>query len=120
MMPRPSRHRLKVEEVGDVTIVNFVDRKILDEQNIQVIGEQLNSLVEESERRKLLLNFENVEFLSSATLGKLISLNNKIAKAGGKLVLCNINENIYEVFRITKLNERFNIRKEVHEALQSF
>ena len=40
-----------------------------------MIGEQLFSLVDELGRRKILLNFGNVEFLSSAALGKLITLN---------------------------------------------
>src|SRR5438034_3192904 len=57
--------RLEVEDIGDVTVVNFTDKKILDEQNIQLIGEQLFRLVDELGRRKLLLNFRNVEYLSS-------------------------------------------------------
>jgi len=74
---QPRRRRLEVEEIGDVTVINFVDKKILDEQNIQIIGEQLFSLVDQEGRRKLLLNFGNVEYLSSAALGKLITLNKK-------------------------------------------
>ena len=45
MSAQPRRRRLEVEDIGDVTVVNFTDRKILDEQNIQIIGEQLFSLV---------------------------------------------------------------------------
>src|SRR5437868_4127970 len=90
MTSQPRRRRLEVEDIGDITVVNFVDKKILDEQNIQVIGEQLFSLVDELGRRKILLNFKNVEFLSSAALGKLITLNRKLQSTGGKLVLCEI------------------------------
>jgi len=120
MTSQPRRRRLEVEDIGDVTVVNFTDRKILDEQNIQVIGEQLFSLVDEAGRRKVLLNFGNVEYLSSAALGKLITLNKKLQAAGGRLVLCNIDPQIYEVFEITKLNKLFNIHKEEQAALQAF
>jgi len=116
----PSRRRLEVEDIGDVTVVNFIDKKILDEQNIQIIGEQLFSLVDELGRRKLILNFSNVEYLSSAALGKFITLNKKVNAAGGRLVLCNIDPQIYEVFEITKLNKLFNIQKEEQAALQAF
>jgi anti-sigma B factor antagonist len=116
----PRRRRLEVEDIGDITVVNFVDKKILDEQNIQVIGEQLFSLVDELGRRKVLLNFKNVEFLSSAALGKLITLNRKLQSAGGKLVLCEIDPQIYEVFEITKLNKLFTIHKDEQGALQTF
>jgi anti-sigma B factor antagonist len=120
MSAQPRRRRLEVEDIGDVTVVNFTDRKILDEQNIQIIGEQLFSLVDELGRRKILLNFGNVEYLSSAALGKLITLNKKLAAVNGRLVLCNIDPQIYEVFEITKLNKLFNIQKEEQAALQAF
>ena len=117
MSPQPRRRRLEVEDIGDITVVNFVDKKILDEQNIQVIGEQLFQLVDELGRRKILLNFKNVEFLSSAALGKLITLNRKLQSAGGKLVLCEIDPQIYEVFEITKLNKLFTIHKGEQDGL---
>ena len=120
MTTQPRRRRLEVEAIGDVLVVNFVDKKILDEQNIQVIGEQLFGLVDQDGRRKLLLNFGNVEYLSSAALGKLITLNKKLQAAGGRLILCNIDPQIYEVFEITKLDKFFNIQKEEQAALQSF
>ena len=120
MSSQPRRRRLEVEDLGDVTVVSFTDRKILDEQNIQVIGEQLFSLVDESGRKKLLLNFGNVEYMSSAALGKLITLNKKVQAAGGRLVLCNIDPQIYEVFEITKLDKFFKIHKEEQAALQAF
>ena len=114
------RRRLELEPIGDVTVVNFVDRKILDDQNIQIIGEQLFSLVDEQGLRKILLNFSNVEYLSSAALGKLITLNKKLQQAGGKLILCNIDAQIFEVFEITKLDRFFKIIKEEQAALQAF
>ena len=120
MTPQPRRRRLEVEDIGDITVVNFVDKKILDEQNIQVIGEQLFSLVDELGRKKILLNFRNVEYLSSAALGKFITLNKKVNGSGGKLILCNIDAQIYEVFEITKLNKLFNIQKDEQTALQAF
>jgi anti-sigma B factor antagonist len=110
---------LEVEDIGDVTVVNFVDKKILDEQNIQTIGEQLFSLVDEVGRRKILLNFSNVEYLSSAALGKLITLNKKL-QGSGKLILCCIDPKIFEVFEITKLDKFFKIFKDEQAALQAF
>ena len=118
--PAPRRRRLEVEDVGDIAVVNFVDKKILDEQNIQMIGDDLFRLVDELGRRKVLLNFANVEFMSSAALGKLITLNKKLQQAGGRLVLCNIDPQIHEVFEITKLDKFFKIMKEEQAALQAF
>jgi anti-sigma B factor antagonist len=120
MASPPRRRRLEVEDIGDVTVVIFVDRRILDEQNIQAIGDQLFGLVDEVGRRKLLLNFSNVEFLSSAALGKFITLQKKVQAATGSLVLCNIDSDILEVFEITKLDKFFTIAKDEQTGLQSF
>jgi len=109
--------RISVSDVGDVTVVQFVDRKILDESNIQDLGRELFHLVEEEGRKKIVLNFSNVEFLSSAALGKLITLDKKSKKSGGSLKFSNIRPEIYEVFAITRLNKLFSIYDEEADAV---
>ena len=111
------QRRLDIEEVNGVTVAKFTDKKILDESNIQMIGNQLFGLVDDDGRRKIVLDFSNVEYLSSAALGKLITMNNKVKDSGGTLRLCSIRPDIYEVFAITKLNKVFDIRSTQDEAL---
>lgn len=115
-----STRRLDIEEIGDITIAKFIDRKILDENNIQVIGNQLFGLVDEERRTKIVLDFSNVEYLSSAALGKLITMEKKVKTGKGKLRLCCIRPEIYEVFAITKLNRLFKICEDQERALESF
>ena len=112
--------RLDVSEVGDVTVVRFRDRKIIDDINIQELGQELFSLVEQDNRGKLLLNFSSVDFLSSAALGKLITLDKKVKAHSGALKLSNIRAEIYEVFAITKLNRLFDIQDDEADALAAF
>lgn len=114
------QRRLDIEDVGDVTVAKFVDKKILDESNIQLIGNQLFGLVDDDGRKKIVLDFSNVEYLSSAALGKLITMNKKVADSGGKLRLCSIRPDIYEVFAITRLNKVFDIRDSQEQALAGF
>lgn len=109
--------RLELEEVGDVTVAKFIDKKILDEGNIQIIGNQLFALIEEDGRQKIVLDFSNVEYLSSAALGKLITMDKKVKAAKGKLRLCAIRPDIYEVFAITKLNKLFDMKDTLEAAL---
>jgi anti-sigma B factor antagonist len=105
----PQRKRLDVKDVGDVTLVRFLDRRILAEQDIQIIGEQLFGLVENLGRRQILLDFSAVEFFSSAAAGKLIALAKKVQAVRGKLAFCGIDPEIYEVFEITRLEKFFGI-----------
>lgn len=115
-----NERRLDIEEVGDVTIVRFTDKKILDETNIQIIGNQLFALVEEADRKKIILDFTQVEYLSSAALGKLITMDKKVKSVEGKLRLCTIRPDIYEVFAITRLNKLFDIYDNQEKALEGF
>ena len=70
--------RIDVTKSGDVSVVKFRDRKILDEAAIQELGSELFALVEVDNRKTILLDFEGEEFLSSAALGKLITYDRKV------------------------------------------
>lgn len=112
--------RLRIRKMGGVTRVEFVDRNILDEANIQMIGEEIAAIVESEPKPKLLISFANVDHLSSAALGTLITINNKVRARSGQLRLADIDPQIYEVFVITKLNKLFEIHETGDAALKSF
>ncbi len=115
-----TKANLKIAKQGDVHLVEFEDRKILDELSITQIGEQLQELVAAEPDVKLLLNFRNVEHLSSAALGMLITLEKQIKEKRGRLKLSNIRPQIFEVFKITRLNRLFEIHDTAEMALQDF
>ena len=112
--------RLRVTNSGDVTQVSFIDRNILDEANIQAIGEEIARLVDAKDAPKLLIDFQNVDHLTSAALGTLLTIRSRVSGRGGKLRLSNIDPQIYEVFVITRLNKLFDIHETTDQALASF
>ena len=112
--------RLRVAEGGGVTRIVFLDKNILEEASIQKIGDEISALIDDSPNPKVLINFENVEHLSSAALGTLITVNNKVRQKGGQLRLTNIDPQIYEVFAITKLNKLFQIHDDAEAAVKTF
>ncbi len=56
----------------------------------------------------------------TAILGKLITLDKKVKANSGKMKLCCIRPEIFEVFKITKLDRLFDIKKDEAEALATF
>ena len=114
------KRRLLCEPQGEVMVVNFVEKRILDELNIKEIGDELMELVDQHGKDKILINFENVEYLSSAALGKLITLGKRLQAKNGQLRLCEIAPSIYEIFKITKLNKFFEIYESEGDALGAF
>ncbi len=111
---------LKILTDNDIDHVEFTDRNILEESIIQAIGDELSAIIESRPTPKLLINFSNVEHLSSAALGTLITVNNKIRQKGGQLRFCCIDTNIYEIFVMTKLNMLFKIYDDIEQATNSF
>jgi anti-sigma B factor antagonist len=118
-MEQPSSH-LKIRQSDGIAIVEFADRKILEELSIHEIGEELSQLVAAKPGIRLLLNFKNVDHLSSAALGMLITLNKKVQEQSGLLKLSDINRQIFEVFKITRLNRVFDIHETADQALDGF
>ena len=116
----PKQQRLEVREVGDVTVVGFRDQRIIEELGIQEMAQELFQLVEAEGRKKILLNFAAVAFMSSAALGKLITMHKKVKASNGVLKFCNIRPEIFEVFAITRLDRLFDIKKDEEEGLAAF
>jgi anti-sigma B factor antagonist len=96
------------DNVGDVMVATFAGPAI-DGATMQAANKELFALIAERGCRKLLLNFRNVHNLSSSTLGLLITLHNKLREMGVQLVLCYLEDRIYEVFQVTKLDRLFII-----------
>jgi anti-sigma B factor antagonist len=119
-MPLPSYYRwLEIDQLGDVTVVRFTTRTILGNDAIEAIGTQLLGLVEEAGCRQFVLNLENVESISTAMVGKLVSLHRRLDAAQGRLVLCRLGPFLVEIFKILKLGELARVYEE-EEAVQSF
>jgi anti-sigma B factor antagonist len=67
-------------------------------------------VVDSAMRQTMVLDFCNIRFLSSAALGFLVKLQNKVSQKKCKLQLHNINPEIMKVFTITKLDKLFVIK----------
>ena len=101
--------RIKVEYGTDVTIATFEDENILEEQQIKKLDAALEPVIAANEHKKLVLNFEDVRFMSSAFLGMLVKVHKHVLEAGGRLQLVNLDPKIYKVFQITQLTKIFDI-----------
>ena len=114
MAEQPS---LKTEESGGVTIVSFRDASILDTLTTQRIARALYELVENPRSRKVVLDFDCVRFLSSQTLGVLLTLRRKADKAGVKVALARIRPELHRVFEITNLDKLFGFFDSTEDAV---
>ncbi|MCU0913708.1 MAG: STAS domain-containing protein [Planctomycetes bacterium] len=101
--------KIVAEHGTDVTLVTFKDENILEEQQIRRLERALLPIVRENQEKRLVLNFQNVKFMSSSFLGLLVKVHKRVVEMGGCLQLCNLDPKIYKVFEITQLVRVFDI-----------
>ncbi len=105
----PKEPRVKIEYGTEFSIVTLIDENILEDVQIKKLEQALLPVVKKNEERKLILNFENVRFMSSAFLGLLVKIHKHVIEAGGHLQLYHMDPKIYKVFEITQLTKIFDI-----------
>jgi anti-sigma B factor antagonist len=96
---------------NDAIVVHFTGGKVsLDEEALYDIRDQLLALANEPTNSDLLLDFGNVRYLTSTTLGTLVSLHKKLRARGRLLTISNLTPQVYEVFAVTRLDQLFDLR----------
>ena len=111
---------LETQVTGDITVVRFRAPRVTNPLEIEELGRQLYQALEPKSGSKLVIDFASVEFLSSATLGKLISLNRKVKNSKSALRLCNLRPEMRETFHFSNLERVFDIREDLAAAIASF
>jgi len=104
-----NRSSIKTEVGNDLVFVMFKDNKILQQDQIAHIEQQIMPVIDDLGSRKLILNFTNIEFMSSSFLGLLVKVHKRLSDKGLSLEICNIKPEIYKVFKITQLDKVFDI-----------
>jgi anti-anti-sigma factor len=77
---------------------------VLHEEDVREMRE------EASDGRTLLLDLAGVECVTAGGLGQLVALHTRLRESGGRLVLVNVGERAFEVFKLTGLNALLDVR----------
>jgi len=109
-----------IQTMWDVTVVDFQEARILEAQQIEAIGRELYRLVDEMDRKKLILDFAKVQFLASAAIGMLMNLHKKTTANKGTFVICSLRRELMKVFEIMQLTKVFKFAANEDEALALF
>ena len=80
-------------KIDHVTVGEF-------EEKMSKLGEQTDELV---------LDMNEVEYVSSAALRAILNANDQMSEKGGKLTLKNVNKKVMEIFSITGFADYLNI-----------
>jgi anti-sigma B factor antagonist len=114
------RSSLMIRNDGGITVVEFMNVRMLDDTNIKLMGVELKALVDKTLDLRFIVDFSNIHYMSSIVLGKIMELYKQISARKGKLKLCGIDPKILEVFKIMKLDKVLDIHKDFKSAFNSY
>ena len=109
---------MTIGRVGDFTVARLEDQEITLPEHVQELGEEIFEVLDEADPPDLLIDFREVELLSSRMLGILVRLLKRARQKDGRLRLCCIQPPILHILDLTNLNKVFDIYEDVEEAIE--
>jgi anti-anti-sigma factor len=116
----PSKHHFEWEDAGGIVVVRFTTKVLRDDRIIRTLFDQLDEQFVSAGRNRIVIDFGDLEAFASYAIGRLIALNDKLPRQGGRLALCNLAPAVAEIIDIMNLRKRFNIHDTQRDALESF
>ena len=101
-------------ESGSVKILDL--NGSLDTDTAPDAESYLNSLIQEG-ADKILLNLENLDYISSAGLRVFLATAKQLKSSGGELRLSNLNETVQEIFDMSGFSTILSVRDQESQAL---
>jgi len=109
--------RISIAESEGISILSFTGS--LDTSSSPDAENTVNGLIDDG-RKKLLIDFENLDYISSAGLRILLATSKRLGHEGGTLRICGLNATVREVFDISGFATILNVFSNQAEALQDF
>lgn len=107
---------ISIIEIGSVKVFRLEGN--LDTNTSPEVQESINQEISQG-ATKILVNLENVDFVSSAGLRVLLATAKRLGGVGGALRISNLNETVTEVFEISGFSTILDVCANEEEALQS-
>ncbi len=109
--------QISVKTTNEVKILAFEGK--LDTGTSPDAQQQLTRLIEAGGNR-FLVNFEQLDYISSSGLRVLLTTAKQLKGVDGELRICNPNEVVREVFEISGFTTIFKVFGSESEALDGF
>ena len=97
---------ITIIEEGNQVIAAFDGR--LDTVAAQQIAETVDPLLQHADQN-IILDCEKMPFISSSGLRIFLKIRKEVAAKGGKMYLKNVCSDVMQVFKMTKLEDIFEI-----------
>jgi len=109
-----------IQQQEDITFLCMLPSRLTEEENLEQLDRDLSMLTGSYRVRNLVLDLTSVQYMSSAAIGKLISLHRRLGREDGQLVLCNLQQEVSETLETSNLLTYFKVAPTAVDALSFF
>lgn len=105
--------------MSQIIIKHIQPSGILDSTKVAQFRDEVNALVQ-SHPDVILIDLKEVTFIDSSGLGALVAALKTVRSAGGKLLICSINEQVRMLFELTSMDRVFDVLPNREEFDQKY
>src|SRR5262249_31575718 len=91
-----------------IPIAEFWECVRLAPAPVQDLRRHYEAHLQRGGRSELVVDLSGVGFAGSAALGNFVALHRMVRQRGGRIVFCNVEPTVSEVFRASKLESLFD------------
>jgi anti-anti-sigma factor len=115
-MLKPS---VQIHNMDGILVAEFWDCLRLDPAPVQELRKHYEAHLQGGGRPELVVDLSGVGFAGSAALGNFVSLHRIVRQNGGRIVFCDVDPTVAEVFRASKLESLFGFEPDREAALRA-
>ena len=109
------------QRIDDYTVIEFVTPSLMDPIVLENTAQALYKLIDEEDQRKIIMDFERVQYLSSQAIGIVLAMHKKLnSLKNSKLILCSVGPKLMELIKLTRLDRLLTIKPSQKEAVAVF
>ena len=107
---------IKRQNIDEFLVLTIVDK----DANMTKSDYFKEKVMEDIEKgtKNIIISFECVEYIDSSFLGALVAILKKLLSENGKLILIELNNDIRNLFELTRLDKIFDLKNSLETALE--
>ena len=109
------------QTIDDYTVIEFITPSLMDPLVLESTAQALYKIIDEEDHRKIIMDFEKVQYLSSQAIGIVLAMHKKLnSLKNSRLVLCSVGPKLMELIKLTRLDRLLTIKATQREAALVF
>lgn len=108
---------VEVQNVDGILVAEFWDCFRLDPAPVQDLRKLFEAHLASKGKPELVIDLLGVGYAGSAALGNFMAMHRLAKQNGGRLIFCNVDPTVFEVFRVSKLDPLFTFAADRDSAM---